>query len=265
MKPILRQFHIHFQFRELKEETNPELICYFGSDMHYITDSVAWSSVVFSSNCSVSIFQTLNSQGRQHPDRPGFKVRAEEGFPRWPKLLRCSPDRHPLIRWEVSGQCDAGSCGAQRDRCGPVCRGPSLPQVFFCVWKIMIAANDNNIKNVFFLFAVQSLIKFYSSRWEELHALASEPMESHVFFAEHFHDAVNGLHTTLSTFSVCNATPQGGGSSPTLFRWRQLLQRMLIVRLYPLLYWHRLIVGRQWTWLMEIINCALEFLPCLPL
>lgn len=46
-------------------------------------------------------------------------------------------------------------------------------------------------------------------RWEELHALASEPMESHVFFAEHFHDAVNGLYTTLSTFSVCNATPQG--------------------------------------------------------
>ncbi|KAK5850882.1 hypothetical protein PBY51_001720 [Eleginops maclovinus] len=46
-------------------------------------------------------------------------------------------------------------------------------------------------------------------RWEELHALASEPMESHVFFAEHFNDAVNGLYTTLSTFSVCNATPAG--------------------------------------------------------
>lgn len=46
-------------------------------------------------------------------------------------------------------------------------------------------------------------------RWEELHALASEPMESHVFFAEHFYDAVNGLYTTLSTFSVCDATPQG--------------------------------------------------------
>lgn len=51
--------------------------------------------------------------------------------------------------------------------------------------------------------------KFCFSRWEELHALASEPMESHVFFAEHFYDAVNGLYTTLSTFSVCNATPQG--------------------------------------------------------
>uniref|UniRef100_UPI0037E98D05 von Willebrand factor A domain-containing protein 2 n=1 Tax=Semicossyphus pulcher TaxID=241346 RepID=UPI0037E98D05 len=46
-------------------------------------------------------------------------------------------------------------------------------------------------------------------RWEELHAMASEPMESHVFFAEHFYDAVNGLYTTLSTFSVCNATPAG--------------------------------------------------------
>ncbi|KAM4624558.1 von Willebrand factor A domain-containing protein 2 [Polymixia lowei] len=46
-------------------------------------------------------------------------------------------------------------------------------------------------------------------RWEELHALASEPMESHVFFAEHFHDAVNGLYTTLTSFSVCNATPAG--------------------------------------------------------
>uniref|UniRef100_A0A3B5AU72 von Willebrand factor A domain containing 2 n=1 Tax=Stegastes partitus TaxID=144197 RepID=A0A3B5AU72_9TELE len=46
-------------------------------------------------------------------------------------------------------------------------------------------------------------------KWEELHALASEPMESHVFFAEHFYDAVNGLYTTLSTFSVCSATPAG--------------------------------------------------------
>ncbi|XP_026171281.1 von Willebrand factor A domain-containing protein 2 isoform X2 [Mastacembelus armatus] len=46
-------------------------------------------------------------------------------------------------------------------------------------------------------------------RWEELHALASEPTESHVFFAEHFNDALNGLYTTLSTFSVCNATPAG--------------------------------------------------------
>ncbi|XP_049915868.1 von Willebrand factor A domain-containing protein 2 [Epinephelus moara] len=46
-------------------------------------------------------------------------------------------------------------------------------------------------------------------RWEELHALASEPMESHVFFAEHFFDAVNGLYTTLTTFAVCSATPAG--------------------------------------------------------
>uniref|UniRef100_A0A665VM71 von Willebrand factor A domain containing 2 n=1 Tax=Echeneis naucrates TaxID=173247 RepID=A0A665VM71_ECHNA len=46
-------------------------------------------------------------------------------------------------------------------------------------------------------------------RWEELHAVASDPMESHVFFAEHFYDAVNGLYTALTTFSVCNATPAG--------------------------------------------------------
>uniref|UniRef100_A0A674NG58 von Willebrand factor A domain containing 2 n=1 Tax=Takifugu rubripes TaxID=31033 RepID=A0A674NG58_TAKRU len=46
-------------------------------------------------------------------------------------------------------------------------------------------------------------------RWEELHALASEPVENHVFFAEHFYDAVNGLYTTLSTFAVCSAIPQG--------------------------------------------------------
>ncbi|XP_055085760.1 von Willebrand factor A domain-containing protein 2 [Periophthalmus magnuspinnatus] len=46
-------------------------------------------------------------------------------------------------------------------------------------------------------------------RWEELHDMASEPIESHVFFAEHFYDAINGLYTTLTTFSVCNATPIG--------------------------------------------------------
>ncbi|XP_037546982.1 von Willebrand factor A domain-containing protein 2 [Nematolebias whitei] len=46
-------------------------------------------------------------------------------------------------------------------------------------------------------------------KWEELHSLASEPTESHVFFAEHFQDAINGLYTTLSTFLVCNATPAG--------------------------------------------------------
>ncbi|KAK7919576.1 hypothetical protein WMY93_010860 [Mugilogobius chulae] len=46
-------------------------------------------------------------------------------------------------------------------------------------------------------------------RWEELHDMASEPIESHVFFAEHFYDAINGLYTTLTTFSVCNATPSG--------------------------------------------------------
>ncbi|XP_063077522.1 von Willebrand factor A domain-containing protein 2 [Engraulis encrasicolus] len=46
-------------------------------------------------------------------------------------------------------------------------------------------------------------------RWDELHELASTPTESHVFFAEHFYDAVNGLHTTLSTTDVCTAVPSG--------------------------------------------------------
>lgn len=84
-----------------------------------------------SSNCSVrvTLFQTVNSQGRQHPDRPGSEVRAQERFPRRSQLLRCGPDRHPLIRWEVSGQRGAGGCSAQRDGRGPVRRGPPLPQV----------------------------------------------------------------------------------------------------------------------------------------
>jgi hypothetical protein len=53
------------------------------------------------------------------------------------------------------------------------------------------------------------LIGLSLSRWEELHKLASAPMESHVFFAEHFSDAVNGLCTTLTSSSVCDATPTG--------------------------------------------------------
>ncbi|PWA21619.1 hypothetical protein CCH79_00003032 [Gambusia affinis] len=46
-------------------------------------------------------------------------------------------------------------------------------------------------------------------KWEELHTLASEPVESHVFLADHFHDAVNGLSTSLSMLSFCSATPAG--------------------------------------------------------
>ncbi|KAI3365245.1 hypothetical protein L3Q82_010339, partial [Scortum barcoo] len=113
-----------------------------------------------------------------------LKYVLRKGFPRRPQLFHRGPDRHPLIRWEVTGQRGAGGCAAQRDGCGPVCRGPALPQ---------------SLKNDFFLF----------SRWEELHSLATEPMESHVFFVEHFDDAVNGLYTTLTAFSVCNATPAG--------------------------------------------------------
>ncbi|XP_067285544.1 von Willebrand factor A domain-containing protein 2 [Pseudorasbora parva] len=46
-------------------------------------------------------------------------------------------------------------------------------------------------------------------RWEELRELASSPSDAHVFFAEHFSDAVNGLFTSLTTSSVCTAVPSG--------------------------------------------------------
>ncbi|XP_055576737.1 von Willebrand factor A domain-containing protein 2 isoform X1 [Falco cherrug] len=45
-------------------------------------------------------------------------------------------------------------------------------------------------------------------RWEELHVLASEPMEQHVLFAGDANDAANGLYSTL-TGSVCSATAPG--------------------------------------------------------
>uniref|UniRef100_A0A8C5Q4Z5 von Willebrand factor A domain-containing protein 2 n=1 Tax=Leptobrachium leishanense TaxID=445787 RepID=A0A8C5Q4Z5_9ANUR len=46
-------------------------------------------------------------------------------------------------------------------------------------------------------------------RWEELHALASDPVEGHVLFAEHVGDAVNGFLSSLSNASLCNALPPG--------------------------------------------------------
>ncbi|XP_029466319.1 von Willebrand factor A domain-containing protein 2 isoform X2 [Rhinatrema bivittatum] len=46
-------------------------------------------------------------------------------------------------------------------------------------------------------------------RWEELHSLASEPVEQHVLSAEHVDDAVNGLSSALTTTSVCSAVPPG--------------------------------------------------------
>ncbi|OXB62009.1 hypothetical protein ASZ78_006716, partial [Callipepla squamata] len=49
-------------------------------------------------------------------------------------------------------------------------------------------------------------IKF--PRWEELHALASEPTEQHVLFAGDASDAVNGLYSALSS-SVCSVTTPG--------------------------------------------------------
>uniref|UniRef100_A0A672KRU9 von Willebrand factor A domain containing 2 n=1 Tax=Sinocyclocheilus grahami TaxID=75366 RepID=A0A672KRU9_SINGR len=59
------------------------------------------------------------------------------------------------------------------------------------------------------LIVVSSSWECISGVWEELHKLASSPSDSHVFFAEHFSDAVNGLFTTLTTSSVCTAVPSG--------------------------------------------------------
>ncbi|CAH2323152.1 von Willebrand factor A domain-containing 2 [Pelobates cultripes] len=60
---------------------------------------------------------------------------------------------------------------------------------------------ERNIK----VFAVG--VKF--PRWEELHALASPPAEEHVLFVEHVDDAVNGLSSSLTNSSLCNAVPPG--------------------------------------------------------
>ncbi|XP_038648007.1 von Willebrand factor A domain-containing protein 2-like isoform X2 [Scyliorhinus canicula] len=40
--------------------------------------------------------------------------------------------------------------------------------------------------------------------WKELASLASVPSEMHVFYAEHYDDAVNGLYTTLTQSTVCS-------------------------------------------------------------
>ncbi|XP_058291737.1 von Willebrand factor A domain-containing protein 2 [Hylobates moloch] len=48
-------------------------------------------------------------------------------------------------------------------------------------------------------------------RWEELHALASEPREQHVLLAEQVEDATNGLFSTLSSSAICSsARPECG-------------------------------------------------------
>lgn len=46
-------------------------------------------------------------------------------------------------------------------------------------------------------------------RWEELHALASEPTEQHVLLAEQVEDATNGLLSTLSSSALCSAADPG--------------------------------------------------------
>lgn len=48
-------------------------------------------------------------------------------------------------------------------------------------------------------------------RWEELHAVASEPTEQHVLFAGDASDAANGLYSALSS-SICSVTTPGNPS-----------------------------------------------------
>lgn len=59
-------------------------------------------------------------------------------------------------------------------------------------------------------------------RWEELHALASEPREQHVLLAEQVEDATNGLFSTLSNSAICSSTTPGktfqpGGSGSAMW------------------------------------------------
>lgn len=46
-------------------------------------------------------------------------------------------------------------------------------------------------------------------RWEELYALASEPVEHYTLFAEDTDDASNGLYTMLTLSDICNAAFPG--------------------------------------------------------
>ncbi|XP_034296076.1 von Willebrand factor A domain-containing protein 2 isoform X5 [Pantherophis guttatus] len=46
-------------------------------------------------------------------------------------------------------------------------------------------------------------------RWEELYALASEPVEHYTLFAEDTDDAFNGLYTRLTLSDICNAAFPG--------------------------------------------------------
>uniref|UniRef100_A0ABI7W2W8 von Willebrand factor A domain containing 2 n=1 Tax=Felis catus TaxID=9685 RepID=A0ABI7W2W8_FELCA len=50
-------------------------------------------------------------------------------------------------------------------------------------------------------------------RWEELHALASEPREQHVLMAEQVEDATNGLLSTLSKSDICTVASPGACDS----------------------------------------------------
>ncbi|XP_053160789.1 von Willebrand factor A domain-containing protein 2 isoform X2 [Hemicordylus capensis] len=62
-------------------------------------------------------------------------------------------------------------------------------------------------------------------RWEELHALASEPVEWHLLFAEDIDDASNGLYTTLMSSSICSAAFLAGCRADSYPCERKTLER----------------------------------------
>ncbi|XP_023571254.1 von Willebrand factor A domain-containing protein 2 isoform X2 [Octodon degus] len=84
-------------------------------------------------------------------------------------------------------------------------RNGSVPQILIIVTdgksqgQVALLANQLRKKGVT-VFAVG--VRF--PRWEELHALASEPAEQHVLSAEHVEDATNGLLSTLSSSALCS-------------------------------------------------------------
>uniref|UniRef100_A0ABM5G1U9 von Willebrand factor A domain-containing protein 2 n=1 Tax=Pogona vitticeps TaxID=103695 RepID=A0ABM5G1U9_9SAUR len=69
-------------------------------------------------------------------------------------------------------------------------------------------------------------------RWEELHALASEPTEQHLLFAEDASDASNGLFTTLTGKAICGAAFPGCRAGAHLCERRTLEREKKLVGHY---------------------------------
>uniref|UniRef100_A0A8C4QT00 von Willebrand factor A domain containing 2 n=1 Tax=Eptatretus burgeri TaxID=7764 RepID=A0A8C4QT00_EPTBU len=71
-------------------------------------------------------------------------------------------------------------------------------------------SQDNSMKMAYF--AKNSGIILFSVGignpvWAELNRMASRPLDLHVFFAEQYDDAINGLYTTLTQKSLCVDVP----------------------------------------------------------